>query len=139
MNLQENFTPNQPVIQTPIRGSNGKHTQPEELLTELIADSQDTANPARFTVTWAQDVYNASEPLECVIDGLITKASLNFLVGAPGHKKTAVASDLAVCTAKKEIENWIGFHVNHTNVLIVDEESGPRRLRRRLYETLNGH
>lgn len=93
--------------------------------------------PERFKVIWARDVYQASEPLEFLVDGLITKGSVNLLVGEGGAKKTWALLDLAVCVATGA--PWLDFTLHQTPVLIVDEESGERRLRRRLFEALNGH
>jgi AAA domain-containing protein/DnaB helicase-like protein len=118
---------------------------------KMIADAKNAVNDAydlekpvlfesvseRFSITWADSVYDASEPLAFLVDGLITKGSVNLLVGEGGSKKTWAALDLAVCVAAGN--NWLDFPTEQTTVLIVDEESGERRLRRRLYETLNGH
>jgi hypothetical protein len=99
------------------------------------------AQDARFILRWADCVYDATAPLEFLIgddrNGLITKGSVNLLVGEGGSKKTWAALDLAVCVAMGK--NWLDFPTRQTSVLIVDEESGERRLKRRLYETLNGH
>jgi RecA-family ATPase len=107
------------------------------LLEQLAEESQAEQTPDRFALTWAHEVYQASEPLSFLVDGLITKGSVNLLVGEGGSKKTWAALDLAVCAAMGK--SWLDFPTEQTPVLIVDEESGPRRLRRRLYETLNGH
>lgn len=107
------------------------------LLEQLAQESQAEQTPDRFAITWANDVYQASEPLSFLVEGLITKGSVNLLVGEGGSKKTWAALDLAVCAAMGT--SWLDFPTEQTPVLIVDEESGPRRLRRRLYETLNGH
>lgn len=99
--------------------------------------SNNSTPPERFPLTKASEVYAASAPLDFLVDGLITKGSVNLLVGEGGAKKTWVALDLAVCVAMGL--PWLGFQTVQAPVLIVDEESGPRRLKRRLLETLNGH
>lgn len=91
----------------------------------------------RFRITSVDSVYDTSEPLAFLVDGLITKGSVNLLVGEGGSKKTWAALDLAVCVSIGK--QWLDFPTEQTTVLIVDEESGPRRIRRRLYETLKGH
>ena len=108
----------------------------ETLANEARQESQ-SDQPERFALSWADSVYDASEPLAFLVDGLITKGSVNLLVGEGGSKKTWTALDLAVCVAMGA--RWLDFQTEQTPVLIVDEESGPRRLRRRLFETLNGH
>lgn len=100
-------------------------------------ESEPVAQVERFALRWADSVYEVAAPLEFLVDGLITKGSVNLLVGEGGSKKTWAALDLAVCVATGE--KWLDFETKQTAVLIVDEESGPRRLQRRLYETLNGH
>jgi hypothetical protein len=102
---------------------------------ELEPTTQD-----RFAIRWVDCVYNAAPPLEFLIgedrNGLITKGSVNLLVGEGGSKKTWAALWMAVCVATGK--NFLGFPTRQTSVLIVDEESGERRLKRRLLETLNG-
>src|SRR5687767_11823807 len=102
---------------------------------------QPTTHEERFKLTWADRVYEANEPLEFLVgdgnEGLITKGSVNLLVGDPGSGKTWAAIDLAVCVAMGK--KWLDLATKQTAVLIVDEESGPRRLQRRIFETLNGH
>lgn len=112
--------------------------------TQAINDAYDLQKPValenpseRFALQWIDSVYDASEPLEFLVDGLLTKGSVNLLVGEGGSKKTWAALDLAVCVALGK--SWLDFPAEQATVLIVDEESGPRRLRRRLFETLNGH
>jgi len=93
--------------------------------------------PARFKVQWAKDIQRDVQPLEFLVNDLITKGSVNLLVGEGGSKKTWAALDLAACVAMGK--PWLDFQTQQTTVLIVDEESGERRLKRRLYEVLNGH
>jgi DNA-binding HxlR family transcriptional regulator/archaellum biogenesis ATPase FlaH len=104
-------------------------------------DPQEPAQQDRFTIRWADCVYDAAPPLEFLVgtdrSGLITKGSVNLLVGEGGSKKTWAALDLAVCVAMGK--DWLDLATRQTSVLIVDEESGERRLKRRLFETLNGH
>jgi hypothetical protein len=104
-------------------------------------DPQEPAQQDRFTIRWADCVYDAAPPLEFLVgtdrSGLITKGSVNLLVGEGGSKKTWAALDLAVCVAMGK--DWLDLATRQTSVLIVDEESGERRLKRRLFETLSGH
>jgi len=113
----------------------------EKIRIEANEPNEPEGQPERFALTWADRVYEASAPLEFLVgdglNGLITKGSVNLLVGEGGSKKTWAALDLAVCVAMGE--KWLDFETRQTAVLIVDEESGPRRLQRRLLETLNGH
>lgn len=100
-------------------------------------DEPEPGTPGRFVLRWVDAVYEQTAPLEFLIEGLITKGSVNLLVGEGGSKKTWAALDLAVCVATGA--KWLDFPTRQAPVLIVDEESGERRLKRRLLETLNGH
>lgn len=93
--------------------------------------------PDRFKVESVDSVYDAPAPLNFIVEGLLTKGSVNLIVGEGGSKKTWTALDLACQVARGE--EWLDFQTRQAPVLIIDEESGPRRLRRRLYETLSGH
>jgi hypothetical protein len=110
-----------------------------ETLRQAAEAEEPTDN--RFRLSWVDCVFDAAAPLEFLVgdetNGLITKGSVNLFVGAPGAKKTWAALDLAVCVAMGM--NWLDFPTRQTSVLIVDEESGERRLKRRILETLNGH
>lgn len=106
-------------------------------LTQEANVTNESQPGARFNVESVSSVFEESAPLEFLVNGLITKGSVNLLVGEGGSKKTWAALDLAVCVARGA--DWLDFPTQQTSVLIVDEESGPRRLRRRLYEVLNGH
>lgn len=111
--------------------------QPRATIEQIRIEANEPNEPERFKLTWVDRVYEVSAPLEFLIDGLITKGSVNLLVGEGGSKKTWAALDLAVCVATGA--QWLDFETKQTAVLLIDEESGPRRLQRRLFETLNGH
>lgn len=77
------------------------------------------------------------DPKQWVVDGILPIASTSLWFGAPGSKKTYSLLDLAVCVAIGK--PWLGFNVKQGAVLLVDEESGPSRLLRRLGEVVRGH
>jgi RecA-family ATPase len=56
--------------------------------------------------------------------------------GEPGSKKTFAMLSLAVCVALGK--TWLGFMVKPCKVLIIDEESGERRLALRLGAAIRG-
>ena len=111
------------------------------LLHQDANNTMDETQPAKFRTFRAESVYDQAPPLEFLIgedkNGLITKGSVNLLVGEGGSKKTWAALDLAACVSIGK--NWLDLPTKQTTVLIIDEESGERRLRRRLFESLNGH
>lgn len=91
---------------------------------------------ARYVVRSAADALQPQPPIDYVVDGLITTGSLNLFYGEPGSKKTYALLSLSVCVANGL--SWLGFSTTGRKVLIVDEESGDRRLTRRLGEALRG-
>lgn len=76
------------------------------------------------------------EPKFC-IPGLLGQPSLNLLVGDPGHKKSLLATDLAISVAMGK--PWLDFPVIQQPVLLVEEESGFFRLWKRLNSALTAH
>jgi len=78
----------------------------------------------------AADALEPLPPIEWVVENLIPACSVGMLVGAPGSKKTFSLLDLAVKASTAQ--DWLGFATRKSNVLILDEESGPNRIKRRL-------
>jgi len=90
----------------------------------------------RFVVRNAAFALSPQPPIKWVIEQLISEGSLSVFYGEPGSKKTYALISLAVCVAMGK--PWLG-HVSHpSNVLIVDEESGERRLTLRIGASLLG-
>jgi hypothetical protein len=85
----------------------------------------------------AADALEPQPPLEWVLENLIPACSVGMLVGAPGSKKTYSLLDLAVKVSTKQ--DWLGFKTTQSNVLILDEESGPNRVKRRLSGIIRAH
>jgi RecA-family ATPase len=75
-------------------------------------------------------------PIDYLIVDLITNSSLNVFYGEAGSKKTYSALSMAVAVSHG-IE-WLGFTTKKAPVLIIDEESGEKRLSRRLNEVMKG-
>jgi len=94
----------------------------------------------RYQVMTAADALRPQPPIDWVIgdegSGLISAGSLSFAYGVAGHKKTAAMVSMGVCTASGK--DWLQFSTGQRAVLFIDEESGPRRLSRRLGEALRG-
>ena len=81
--------------------------------------------------------YGQLHSITYVIKPLFTTGSVSVLVGEGGTGKTYALMDAAVCTALGE--PWLQFETTKSPSLIIDEESGQRRLSRRLRDTLHGH
>ena len=104
---------------------------------ETDALPPDDAEHPRFKVYTAKDALEPQPPIEWVIEKLLTPGSVSALAGNPGSKKTYSLLDAAVCVALGV--PWVGLATKGGPVLIVDEESGKRRLARRLSAVLAGH
>ena len=84
----------------------------------------------------ARFALSPQPPMNYLVDGLFIRPSVNVFFGEPGAKKTYSALSLAVCVASGK--PWLGFETKKSPVLIIDEESGKRRLARRLGDVLRG-
>jgi predicted ATP-dependent serine protease len=86
---------------------------------------------------WAREAFDPLPPISWVVDSLFSRGSVSLVVGAPGTKKTYSLIDCAVNVAIGD--EWLGRATSQGTVLIIDEESGNHRLRRRLKEIMRGH
>jgi hypothetical protein len=96
-----------------------------------------SAQPKRYTVHWASEALEPQPPVEWIVENLFAAASVSVVFGAPGCKKTWCMLDAAVCVAQGN--DWLEFGTQQVTSLIVDEESGPRRLKRRLNAIMRAH
>ncbi len=76
-------------------------------------------------------------PIDYIVSELISNSSLNVFYGEAGSKKTYMALNMAVAVANGL--DWLGFTTKKSPVLIIDEESGEKRLSRRLNEVMKGY
>lgn len=76
------------------------------------------------------------EPISYIVESLIPEGSVNLWYGHFGSKKTWSLLDLAVSVAGGN--DWLDFKVSPCKVLIIDEESGERRLADRLKSVIRG-
>ncbi len=83
------------------------------------------------------DAMEPQPPIDWVVEGLIAESSVTLLVGKGGSKKTYAMLDLAVCVATGA--DWLGFPTTKQAVLFIDEETGTKRLKRRLGAVGRGH
>lgn len=91
----------------------------------------------RYTVRNAAYALLPQPPIEYLVDRLITSASLTIFFGEPGSKKTYSLLSMAVCAAAGK--RWLEFDISApVRVLVVDEESGERRLTVRLGACMRG-
>jgi DNA-binding HxlR family transcriptional regulator len=110
-----------------------------EMAVVVFPDSADDVPQAkpRYQLLSAFDALQPQLPIEWIVDGLISAGSVNIFYGEAGSKKTWSLLDMAVCVARGD--NWLNFKTKVSNVLIVDEESGRRRMMSRMGDVLRGH
>ncbi len=94
-------------------------------------------NKKRFEILTAANFTEQQAPIIWAVDGLISAGSVNVFFGEPGCGKTWALFDLALCVAMGA--PWLGMATMRGPVLIIDEESGRRRLSRRMNEVMQGH
>jgi hypothetical protein len=91
----------------------------------------------RFALQPAFTAYQPQPPTEWLVEGLLSKGSVNLLVGEGGSKKTYAMLDMAVCLAQGL--GWLNFTTRQANVVWVDEESGSNRMKKRLSQVMSAH
>lgn len=102
----------------------------------VVPDEPDAIKP-RYEILHAANFFEPQAPIEWTVDGLISDGSVSVVFGEPGCGKTWALFDLAVCVARGDA--WLNMATKAGAVLIVDEESGRRRLSRRMGEVMRGH
>ena len=91
----------------------------------------------RYEILSSFEALQPQPPIEWIVDGLISAGSVNMFFGEGGSKKTWALLDMAVCVARGD--DWLNFKTKAGGVLVIDEESGRRRIMRRLGDVLRGH
>ena len=91
----------------------------------------------RYEILTAANFSEPQPPIDWIVDGLISAGSVNVFFGEAGCGKTWALLDLAVCMANGA--PWLGMATKQGAVLIIDEESGRRRLSRRMGDIMRGH
>jgi predicted ATP-dependent serine protease len=103
-----------------------------------MTPAPDVASPApvRYTVRTMADALKPQPPVPWIVQDIIRRDGVTVFAGQAGSKKTYSLLWLAVCVAMGI--PWLGKSTRQAKVLIVDEESGERRLSRRLAECCAG-
>ncbi len=105
-------------------------------LAELVSGEPLDEQP-RYVIHTAAEALEPQPPLEWIVEGVFAAGSVSIVAGEPGCGKTYALVDCGVAVANGE--GWVNLAVKACAVLLVDEESGPRRLMQRLGDTLRGH
>lgn len=111
-------------------------TDTDDLFTAATNPNPQTAK-ARYRILSASDALLPPPPTEWVVKNLIEAGTLSAIYGDPGCGKTWALLDLSVSVGLGK--DWLNFETKKSTVLLIDEESGERRLMRRLGEVLRGH
>jgi hypothetical protein len=90
----------------------------------------------RYTLRGIDYILEDHPPTPQIIEKIIDEASVNVWVGKWGSKKTWSFLSAAVCVISGK--QWLGLKTEQCPVLIVDEESGDRRLALRIKQALAG-
>jgi hypothetical protein len=90
----------------------------------------------RFIIRTAAEALQPQPPIDWIIERLFSAGSVSLVVGDPGAKKTYSMIHAGVCVAAGK--SWLDFTTRQCKVLFVDEESGERRMARRLGKVLRG-
>lgn len=98
---------------------------------------QEPAQGGRYTLHHVSEAFQPQPPIEWVVEQLFSRGSVSIIVGPPGSKKTYSMLDCAVSVALGD--DWLERETAQGPVLLIDEESGVRRLNRRLHEIMKGH
>lgn len=88
-------------------------------------------------IHWAAEALQPQPEKEYIVQDLIGVGDIATIIGDAGSKKTWISLDVAVCVGLGK--DWLGRHVSRSNVLIIDEESGERRLKMRLGDCMRAH
>lgn len=84
----------------------------------------------RFTIFSAKDALKELPPIDWLVENLITENGVVVFFGDPGTLKTYLLLYLGISITLGI--DWLGKNVKQGPVLFIDEESGPRRLTRRI-------
>lgn len=111
-----------------VNGPDGKRWQ-------ILASAE--PKTIRYILHWASEALTQSVEIDWVVTDMISKGSVNLIVGDAGCGKTYLMLALAVIVTMGQA--FLGYAVKQCPVLLIDEESGPRRLGQRLGDTMRGY
>jgi len=110
-------------------------TKPTTFDFEALEDS--AINEPLFPLTSFAACFVEQKPREWLVDGLLIDPVLGCINGDAGVGKTFLLIDMAVCLSIGK--DWMGRKTKQCSILILDEESGSRRLMERIVYAANYH
>lgn len=81
-------------------------------------------------VHWACEALINQPPINYIVEGVFSEASVSVVFGEAGAKKTYFMLDTGIAVALGQ--DCLGFHTSQVPVLFIDEESGDQRMNKRL-------
>lgn len=118
------------------------HVKPDELDRMLVAARKlnrkvkPELTQEQPEILTARDALQPQPPIEWICEPIVAEASVNVWAGDGGSGKTWTLLDLGANVASGQT-HWLGMYkINGGPVLIVDEESGRRRILRRMNHVL---
>lgn len=114
-----------------------KYGQNTDLNSLDISENNNGDEEDRFLLHSAAEALLPQPPIEWIVKPLFSTGTVSMVMGDPGSKKTYSLIDLAVCLASGK--QWLDFETKPVPVLLIDEESGVRRINRRLGDIMRGH
>lgn len=134
----ESFNPSEIGIQTLFYDARELGYSSENI--DIVIKEQELrsiTDKPRFELKDINDIFAERPPQQWLIKDLLIDPCLAMITGDAGCGKTWTSLDLAICIATGE--QWLSREVVQGPVLIIDEESGDRRLATRLQKCINGH
>lgn len=105
---------------------------------EKIYDLALPPGVSALPITWAGEALKPQPPVDWIVNPIGCAGSVGCIAGEGGCGKTYTMLDLGVAIANGE-KTWLNFDITSGVVLVIDEESGDRRMKRRLGEVMRGH
>ena len=105
---------------------------------ELAACLRNEEPHSRFKWHTAAEALQPLAPIDWIVDRIFSAGSVNLVVGDSKSKKTYAMLDCMVSIAHGA-NRWLDFPIKQRTVLIIDEESGNRRMKQRLGDIMRGH
>ena len=90
----------------------------------------------RFKVRHASEAFKEAKPIDWIVNPLFSAGSVSILHGGCVGKTFSL---LDCCTCVATGKHWLDFETTKGGALIVDWQSGARRLHRRMGDSLRGH
>jgi hypothetical protein len=120
-----------------------KSFNPKEITIASLAYDSKISGNIDYEAASEDYAYSASEILieepepTWIVDGIISDQMMSIFWGDSGCGKTWVCLDMIICVSIGA--DWIGKKTIQSNALIIDEESGKRRLKKRIRRIMEGH